>query len=64
MPWVKKIKVDQHECKKPELFTSVSIRSRYERGSQWRCRSCKQLWEVDWRASSGFGWVEVAPDGR
>lgn len=65
MPWVKKIKVNRHECAVPGVHGPApglpGIRvPKYELGSQWGCRKCGQRWELK---HSQVTWVEVVTPG-
>jgi len=64
MPWVKKIKVNRHECYTPGVwgrYSSPGIRTpKYEKGSQWDCRKCGQRWEL---THSQVTWTEAVTPG-
>lgn len=47
MGWVKKVKIDRHECKPPEL-PKLSEQLKYDEGSIWQCgrRKCLREYRI------------------
>lgn len=55
MPYIKKVRKSNHHC----VWLPDNYPNRFADGSMWRCRKCKQVWELRNRY-----WVKVQPCGK
>lgn len=49
MPWIKKLKADNHTCSTPLVYWPLLEIQRYAPGAQWVCGRCKKTHTVSWQ---------------